>query len=364
MAAELEIDQAIVTNNDTLKAVLKLPAAMRGTGELTLTWTDSYGRTVAVETSQVQLAGREVAISLPLARAVAMQNFLAAKLKVGGKVLTAPRKEFIVTPAKTVWDDYQIIMYYAYAPAQQMALRKVGITAGKVSSARTQRPDGGKIWYSYNYRFYCDQISTFFYAAYHTPAQQPKNRMLKLAKAAYIKDRSSKKPFFRQPCLHDPAALAKALGRVRQAVRCQMRYRPFFYALTDEGGVADLVAAWDFCFDPRTLAAFRKWLMQRYGSLAAINAEWGTDFKKLAEVVPLSTDEMMARSAEADRRGELLERDNFSPWADHRLFMNKAFADAVAAGTRAVREVDPPARAGERTPENDGRAHDPNPVHR
>ncbi|MHC4717995.1 MAG: beta-galactosidase, partial [Planctomycetota bacterium] len=336
MAAEMRIGDAIVTRKDTLRAVVRLDEPLTGPGKLTLTWADSYGRTVAVETRRVAPGRKELPVRLPLDRAVALQNFLSAEVTAGGRTVRARKKEFIVTPESPVWDDYQIIMYYAYRqPGQQDALRDVGITAGKLSSGGTQRRTGGKVWYSHDYRFYCDQISTFFYAAYHTPRYKPKQLMLLRAKEAYIKDRSSKKPFYRQPCFHDPKALAQAVRRLRTAAESQKHLRPFFYAHTDEGGVADLVAAWDFCFDPRTLAAFRKWLMAEYGSLKAINAQWDTDFERLDDVVPFSTDEMMAR------RG-----DNFSPWADHRTFMNLAFAEVLAAGTKAVEAVDPDARVG------------------
>lgn len=79
----------------------------------------------------------------------------------------------------------------------------------------------------------------------------------------------------------------------------------------------------------------RKWLLARYGSLEAINAEWNTHFARIEDVVPFTTDEMMARGD-----------DNLSPWADHRAFMNQAFADALLAGTRAGHEVDRDARLG------------------
>ena len=336
LAAQLEIGKGIFTRSDSLPLVLKLTKPLGGPGELTLTWTDCYGRTVAVDKKAVQVDGDTLATHMKLDRAVAMQNFLKAELNVGRTTVSAPKTEFIVTPESARWDDYQIIMYYAYkTPAQQWALRDVGITAGKISSGGARAWTGGSRWYKHDYRFYCDQISTFFYAAYHTPRHRPKNKMYLQAKEAYRKDRTSKKPFYRQPCFHDPEALEQAVANLKRTVQMQMRFRPFFYAHTDEGGVADLVAAWDFCFDPRTLAAMRKWLLQQYGSLEAVNRQWGTNFKKLDDVVPFSTDEMMARGG-----------DNFSPWADHRLFMNKAFADVLLAGTRAVQEVDPQARSG------------------
>ena len=335
MAADVKISDAIVTRTDTLEATLVLDKAATGPAELTLTWTDSYGRTVAVTKKEVRLAGKTLPVRLPLARAVALQNFLSAELKTAERAITFPRKEFIVSPEPAPWDDYQIVMYYAYDAARQAALRDVGITAGKVSSGRARSRTGGKTWYACDYRFYCDQIATSFYASYHTPAMKPKQKRLLDAKAAYLKDRSSKKPFHREPCLHDEAALAAAARSLKEAVAAQRRFRPFFYADTDGDGVADLVAAWDFCFDPRTLAAFRKWLIAEYGSLDAINAQWGTSFKTLDAVTPFSTDEMMARGD-----------DNFSPWADHRTFMNLAFARALEVGTRAVESVDPDALAG------------------
>ena len=335
MAQTLEVDKGLVTRGDTLKAVLQLKDPLPGDGKLTLLWTDCWGRTVANETRDVKVDGNRVAVVLPLARAVAMQNCLEGELKVGETTVKIPKTEFFVTPS-AVWDDYQIIMYNAYGKAeQQWALRDAGITAGQIQSARTQDRNGAKNWLPYDYPYYCDQIATAFYAAYHTPAQNPKDKALRDAKALYKQDRTSKEAFFRQPSFSDPKALEAAVNRIRTAVASHMRSKPFFYAHTDEGGVADLVTAWDFDFSPVALDAMRTWLLAQYGSLDAINAEWGTKFAKIEEVVPLSTDEMMARGD-----------DNLSPWADHRAFMNHAFAEALLAGTKAGHEVDKDARLG------------------
>ncbi len=333
--AQLQIGKDIVTRNDALRATLKLQKALRGAGRLKLTWTDCYGRTVAVVEKDVRVAGDSLPVELPLSRAVAMQNFLAAELTVGDATVRAPKKSFIVTPDQTKWDDYQIIMYNAYkTPAQQWALRDVGITAGQIQSGRTQSADGGKRWWSCNYRCYCDQINHRYFAAYHSPAYNPKHKKHQQAEAAYRRDRTSVEPFKRKPCFHDPEARKAAMARQRRAVQMQMAFKPFMYA-TDECGIGNLVEAIDFCFDPRSLTAFRKWLTAEYGSLRAINAEWGTDFKKLADVVPFTTDQMMARAGE-----------NFSPWADHRHFMNKVFADVLKEGCDVLKEVDPEAIGG------------------
>src|SRR5512143_2954337 len=124
-----------VTRNDTLKASLRLKSALKGEGNLRLRWTDSYGRVVADESRRVKVAGDTVPISLPLRRAVAMQNFLDAELKIGADTIRSNREEFIVTPMPG-WDDYQVIMYYPYKPEQQRGLRDLGVTAGQVQNVR------------------------------------------------------------------------------------------------------------------------------------------------------------------------------------------------------------------------------------
>ena len=334
LLAQLVVGEEPVTRSDKLPVTLTLPKGVEGTGKLTIEWRDSYDRIIDRSTRVVTVSGSPLTFSLPLDRAVALQNFLTVELNIAGETVRGTR-EFFVTPESNVWDDYQIIMYYAYKPEQQTALRDVGITAGKISSNETQRRDGGKRWYQHGYRFYCDQISTFFYAAYHTPMEKPKHRQQQLAEIAYQADRSNKQPFYRKPCFHDKEQLSEALRLLKETVAAQKHLRPFFYAHTDEGGVGNLVEAIDFCFAPASLEAMREWLLDQYGSLDGINRQWGTDFKNLADVVPFTTDEMMAR-------GE----GNLSPWSDHRTFMNKTFADVLRLGTEAVESVDPDARTG------------------
>jgi hypothetical protein len=332
-AQTLEIGRETVTRKDTLHASLKLPAPAKEPVRVRLTWTDTYGRVVADETQTQQAAGDVVPVALPLRRAISLQNFLEAEVTVGGRAFKTPRAGFVVTPP-TGWDDYQVIMYYPYRPEQQPALRKLGVTAGQIQNVKSRTPDGAAIWWNNDFRYYCDQMAYDFYAPYHTPALKDKEQRMREAKALYRSDRTRKDAFYRQPCLDDTVALGEALAKVRQVVTAQMRFRPFFYS-TDETGVANLAEAWDFCFCPRTLEAMRSWLLSRYGNLEAINREWGTNFRAMSDVVPLSTDEMM-------KRGD----SNYSPWADHRTFMNESFAGALKKASETARSVDPTAIAG------------------
>ena len=316
-----------------MKGALVLNSPLSGQGQLTLTWTDSYGRTVAVESRTVTLNDRSVPFELRLKPAVSLFNFLSVGLTSGQSTVKAGPAEFVVTPNEP-WDDYQVIMYYAYKPEQQAALRKLGITAGQIQNVASRRPDGAARWWKDNFRFYCDQMAYEFFAPYHSPAIPGKERLMREAKALYKADRTRKDAFFRKPCFHDLQAEAQAMEKIRQVVSAQMRFKPFFHS-TDETGVANLIEAWDFCFDPRTLAAMRQWLAEQYGSLEGINRQWGTHFQRLDDVTPLTTDEMM-------QRGD----DNWSAWADHRTFMNLTFAKAARKASDTVKAVDPAAIGG------------------
>jgi hypothetical protein len=71
------------------------------------------------------------------------------------------------------------------------------------------------------------------------------------------------------PSLSDHAWLTKIRNSAHR------RYSPLFYNLSDEARIADLDAFWDFDFSPTSLAAMRESLMSQYGTLDALNAEWG-----------------------------------------------------------------------------------------
>ena len=127
-AQTLEIDPGIVTRTDSLKGRLSLLPPVSGRGHLTLTWSDTYGRIVAINSRDVTLEGKTLPFELSLQPALALQNFLQAELTIGSKSLKTDRTSFIVTP-NDPWDDYQVIMYYPYKPEQQQGLRDLGVPA-------------------------------------------------------------------------------------------------------------------------------------------------------------------------------------------------------------------------------------------
>jgi Beta-galactosidase len=238
------------------------------------------------------------------------------------------------------WRQFQIIMWQQKTQQQYEALRALGVTAAKVqadrngetlaSAARNAAPI-----ISAGLRIFVENIATDFYSAYHrwTP-DKPVNWKFLALKQSLKEDPRDRDVFLRDPSLSDPVWLASIQRRLAQTVRSYAAYRPLYFNLADEGGIADLSAAWDFDYSAPSLSGMRDWLRLQYGSLAALNREWGTSFDNWSDVVPLTTTQAMARTD-----------GNYASWSDFKEWMDVAYARAVAAGSQAVHQAEPWARS-------------------
>ncbi|MFN7995031.1 MAG: alpha-amylase family protein [Bryobacteraceae bacterium] len=313
-----------------------------GKGTLTIHWSDALGRVVEDRSIPIELTDEsEIHFPLDMRRAVAMQNTLAAHFTFEG----ANRKgepdhrdehaqtDFIARPADRDWRDYRIIMWQDYPANAWKTLMSLGINAGQYVG-RNEPP--ARFLIGDDLQWYAENIATDFYSAYHRYyGDRRVNWKYYEAKELHKKDPASIEPFKRHPSLSDPVWLEQIHDRLVSVARKHSPYRPVFYDLGDESGVADLAAFWDFDFSDQSLAAMRVWLRQRYGTLAALNAQWGTHFTGWDLVTPDTT-------AAAMRRTD----DNYSSWADQKEWMDIAYAGALKMGVDAVRSVDPKAYVG------------------
>ncbi len=239
-------------------------------------------------------------------------------------------------PRSDAWSDYRAIIWHPQKAGSCAALKELGIDAGAVIPEDRERPaqnierriaplrDCGLGWYVEN-------IATDFYSAYHrfSPGK-PVNWRFVEVKKAHQDNPQDLRPFMRDPSLSDPEWQKRIRDRLTETVRAHRAHRPLFYNLGDEPGIADLSAFWDFDFSPHSLAGMRRWLERRYGSLAALNRQWGSRFTDWSSVVPMTTAEAMKRSD-----------GNYSAWADFKEWMDVEFARAIERGTLAIHAADP-----------------------
>ena len=265
----------------------------------------------------------------------------AAVAALAGPVLaqepTHTRNLFAIEYRDARWNDYQLIMWQDQPAAALAALRRLGFTGTKLIG------NGGRIdaqaladRRASGLPYYLENVATDLYASYHryTPGQSVTWRFDR-DRARREANPSDPSVFVREPSLSDPAVIADVQARLRALVQAQAPDRPLFYNLADEAGIADLAAPWDHDLSPPSLVAFRDWLRSEYGSLDALNAQWGTAYAGWDAIQPELTDAAMRRTD-----------GNFSAWSDFKAFMDVAFARAVRAGTDAVHDAGRGALAG------------------
>ena len=324
--------------------VYRFDEALSGRGSLRIEWSDVVGRVVERRRIPLNLSdSREVVFPLDMRRAVTAGNRVIAHLSVDGMNETGGngRREseaaasFIVPPPDHAWSDYQIIMWQGQTPAGYAALKQLGVTAGMIPANNRGQTSGFETSLDplirADLRCYLENMATDFYSPYHKwyDNREVNWRFLE-AKQRYHANPGDHAAFIREPSLSDPEWLEKIHERLVRNVRALHPYRPLYYSLGDEAGIADLAAFWDFDLSDTSLAGMREWLRGQYQSLAALNRQWGTAFSRWDEIVPITTDEALRRSNE-----------NFSAWADFKEWMDVAFARAIESGSDAVHEADP-----------------------
>ena len=250
-------------------------------------------------------------------------------------VLAAP---LLAHPACAGWDSFQIIHWQARDLTQWRTLRALGVTAATVIADRgdglgtpmdrqeTAPREAGVRWYIEN-------SATDFYAPYHryAPGREVNWRFV-AAQERLRADPDDPAALFRQPSLLDRTARKSIAARLTRLVAREKPFRPLYYSLGDETGIADLSAYWDFDLSPDSVAGFRDWLRGQYGSLAALNREWGTHFPNWALVQPETTRVAMRRTD-----------NNFAAWNDFKAWMDTSFADALRFSTETIHRADPSA---------------------
>jgi len=136
------------------------------------------------------------------------------------------------------------------------------------------------------------------------------------------------KPF----CWNDEARVAAHVKALADKYRGARRHGVFVYSLGDENRVRGS------CTSPHCLRAYRRYLAGEYGTIAALNASWGTAYKSFDEVQLLTPDDNTG--AEARRR------KNYPRWYDREAFRSWNYVQFCKKFAAAYRAIDPKARTG------------------
>jgi hypothetical protein len=240
-------------------------------------------------------------------------------------ILLIAQPAHTAAPPSGTADSYQVIMWVLGGATDNpdlffQRLREANVTAIQVHPGESPQPA-----LSRGFRFYVENIHRIAFLHERKPIYQADWD-------SYTSTRD-KQHLIRKPCLHDPDYLADAKRDIQHDLRQYAPLKPLLYDLGDECSITSFASPMDYCFSDHTLAAFRAWLRDQYGTLDGLNNEWDTSFSRWDEVVPMTTYEIKDR--------EQTNNENYSPWADHRTFMDTTFAESWQQFRKWVREIDP-----------------------
>ena len=277
-------------------------------------------------------SSREIPIEVAVPNAVVQRHTLQVVVTPGdGKMQTAERTFLYRAPAE--WDDYICTVWHRHNAKRIPYLQEMHVTGSQWFGSGVQLPND---WVDRNYRFYLEGTGNWVYAPYHIwMADRDKTYYYEEAKKAFIKDRTDFRNLERNPCLSNHVIQERIRLQFGNPAKLYRNYRPLFYTVADESGIANQAAPFDFCFSPQCKARFRAWLQERYPSLEALNQQWGSTYKDWDEVRGATTDEIFAR-----------KDDNFSAWADHKEFMDDVLVGAYGLAGETVKRNDPKGRLG------------------
>jgi len=324
--ATIVLEKEVLERGEPVKGKLLLPAdRVRAAAMKTMTVrvSDSLGRLLVEKTMPVTDR-----FELPVPNVLAMKHSVSIATTDGW----AASADVIYMPPKE-WDDYVCTIWQRHNPTRIPHLQEMYLT-GTQWGGSSSEPPGHFI--DANCRYYVETGATWVFSAYHMwMPDKEKTHYHKLAKAAFIKDRTDFRILERNPCLSNHAIRDRIQWIFTHEARMHRAYRPLFYTVSDEPGIANQAAPFDYCFSPYCKEAFRQWLKERYKTLEALNKQWGTKHARWEDVRGETTDEVLARTD-----------GNFSAWCDHKDFMDSVLIGGYALAKEYLRKHDPDARIG------------------
>ena len=141
--------------------------------------------------------------------------------------------------------------------------------------------------------------------------------------------------------LSDPSVIKSLKDQLRHNVSTTKKGLVYAYAFDDEISLGSFNSPAEVDIHPRSLAWYRKWLANRYGSIERLNHTWGTDYASFDSIQPAGFEDVRT-SASAPP----IANWNLSRWLEWRHFMDYQFAQVLADLTRFTNTLDPNIPAG------------------
>ncbi|MCB9783520.1 MAG: beta-galactosidase trimerization domain-containing protein [Candidatus Omnitrophica bacterium] len=171
-------------------------------------------------------------------------------------------------------------------------------------------------------------------------------------------------------CINDEETMDEFVRQTVERHLPSRQHGTLFYSLGDENAVRGS------CLSEHCLHAYRDYLKDQYGDIAALNEEWETDYKSFDEITLLTEGDLPAADAPewfkvyfayrteknlTDNEGtgeaqvkmgdindemRALQNENFARWYDRAAFQNANYLKWCNRFVKAFREIDPHSLTG------------------
>lgn len=145
----------------------------------------------------------------------------------------------------------------------------------------------------------------------------------------------------RKPCLTDPEVMKVVADTYTKAAETAGRYSTAHYHLGSESELTNPRKEQEVCFSPTCIAHFREYLKGQYGTVTALNDEYGTAHEDWDDVEQV--DFMTA-----------IQTDRFPLWVDFRRSMDTVWADSFVRAKDVINRVVPNAKVGTEAADDPG----------
>ena len=341
---QLELDRRSYSADETIHATVRLIPAQNAPNRVTLRGEliDRLGRLVATAETSVALAGPTPAsLALPVGTPLIPGANVRLTVRDDTRVLGVAETDTYTFPesfTKRHWEDWQSCIWGnpggAYRreyllPVYAKVYREYGVSSVLASSNWLNQRE---FEWPVREGFKIMPMNVSF-GAINVGHRVPKGKMSFAEQKVEYQKTKDKQYLIRPVCLNSEEDLAPLAKRMRSVADYAGWLNPIGYNLGDEMSTTYYVTPYDYDFHPDSLAEFRTWLRDQYGSLEALNREWETTFATWDEVLPMTAHEIKGRR-------------NAAPWADHREFMDITFARFFAWTREQLRQSDPAAGVG------------------
>ncbi len=133
-------------------------------------------------------------------------------------------------------------------------------------------------------------------------------------------------------CWNDEAQFQAYVDEIADKHVATSHHGVFAYSLGDE------IAVRGSCLSPHCLAAYRRYLQQEYGSIAALNSSWGTQYTGFEQVELSKPDDDMESTA--------FDAGNYPRWYDRQAYQSYNFCKLCERFGESFRRIDPQAVCG------------------